>query len=193
MSYYSDPNYSADGTGDSGGGWFGGILGGLGSLFGGSPGSGLGIGLPGGGGSASPPSLSETLTGLVDASERAMKANLAAFQLQQIGASDAIERGWAILNDMVSRLAAYGAEGNKAGAERDRRIDPTRLRWDWIAYYIDPINGGPTPAQPLPVGVGAGGAVGSPQFGVQYTGGIKTEWLLIGAGVLAVLWFARKR
>lgn len=178
------------GFGSDSGGWFGGI-------FGNNPGGGLNIDLGGlgdiltGGGGGGVPDTSETLTQIVNGYEAALQANLAAWQQQQIGTSNAIERGWALMNQLVQRCTAYGAEGLKAVAERDRRVDPARLRWDWIAYYIDPINGGPTPAQPLPT-IPGGLNPGGTNPGYTTAGFGSNDWMLVGAALLG-LWYISKQ
>lgn len=157
---FGSPVYLEDGTtfgvdfsgsGGGGGGW-------------GEPwpdsgsGSGVTIGLtmpvklPSSGGSG--PDVKQVLTNLANSAEAQMKQTLGAWQQGQISADAAIERQWALLNGMVQQMMRYGSQGMLSAAERDRRIDPSRLRWDWIAYYIDPISvaatGQPAPLQPLP-------------------------------------------
>lgn len=164
------------------------------SLGGDTGGGGISISLPSGGGG---PSTSETLTSIVNAAESALKANIAQWQTQAISADAAISRAWAILNDCVSRLLAYGAEGQKAASERDRRIAPAMLRWDWIAYYIDPITGGQTAMQPLPTTIGGTG--GGSTLGGYSTAGIGStiagipDWALVGAVIVALLFLSKKK
>lgn len=197
MSYSSDFDFSTSGgptyTGGGGGGFWDDLF-----NFGGNPGSGISVSLPG----SSGPSVNQTLTALVNAAEAALQANLAAWRAQQTGTDAALSNGWRILNDVVARLTGMGAQGVKSAAERDRRIDPSQLRWDWIAYYLDPITGGPTNPQPLPApvaggGLGAGGSgvytggVGGVGGGVG-AGGIPTSYLLIAGAVILLIWMDRK-
>ena len=128
------------------------------------------------GGAGGGPSLSQTLTQIVDSYESRLKGNLASWQMNQISASAAIANGWQLMNAMVSACLAYGSAGQNAAAERDRRINPALLKWDWIRYYIDPITGGNTPLPPVP-----GGGV---NVNNSLTGG-NSQMLLIAA--LAVL------
>lgn len=153
------------------GGWASGLAGAL-----------TGVQIPIGGSSG--PSTSEVLTDVVNAYERQLVANLANYTERAISADTALERGWSLMNQMVARLAQFGAEGQKAAAERDRRIDPARLRWDWIAYYLDPIIGGPVASRPLPVGnglqagpIGGNAAIGSAAVPTS-------QWLIVGAAVV---------
>jgi hypothetical protein len=142
---------------------------------GGSSGSGVSFGitmpvrLPGTGGSG--PDVKRILTNLANTTEAQMQQTLGAWQQGQISADAAIDRQWALLNGMVQQMMRYGSQGMLSAAERDRRIDPSRLRWDWIAYYIDPISvastGQPAPLRPLPQmtapvygGIGASGNFG---------------------------------
>jgi len=111
----------------------------------------IGVGGGGGGGGAAP-NLNQTLTQIVDGYEYQLKANLAQFQSGAKSGSAAVETGWQLMNAMVSACLRYGAAGQKAAAERDRRIAPQMVRWDWIAYYIDPITGGNTALPPVPGG-----------------------------------------
>jgi hypothetical protein len=139
---------------DSGGGWgepwpdSGGSSGGSGVTIGFT----MPVKLPSTGGSG--PDVKQVLTNLANSTEAQMKQTLGAWQQGQIGADAAIERQWTLLNGMVQQMMRYGSQGMLSAAERDRRIDPSRLRWDWIAYYIDPISvaatGQPAPLQPLP-------------------------------------------
>lgn len=154
---------------------------------------GINIQIPGlGGGGSSVPDTSEQLTALVNAAERELQWNLGEWQAQGIGAQQAIERAWSILNTLIPRLYRYGPEGINAAAERDRRIDPSRLRWDWIAYYIDPINGGPVQPEPLPPGSsflptnpGTGGT--APLYPGQLAIQNSNDVLLWGAAIVLML------
>lgn len=104
------------------------------------------------------PDVRVTLTNLANATEQALQANLGAWQAGQIDSEQARENAWNLLNGMVQRMMQFGAQGYQSAAERDRRIDPARLRWDWIGYYIDPIYVAETGA-PAPAGAGAPGGV----------------------------------
>lgn len=207
--------YADSGTGAYQNDWSGGAYdaasgftiggGGGGASIGGTfPASGgINITLPtGGSGGGSGPDVNEILTALVNAAERALQANLGAWQANQVSADAAVERAWSILNDVVARMMAYGIQGRNSAAERDRRIEPARLRWDWIAYYIEPITG------PLSVpsgsgsgttgtgsGSGAGSGTGSPYPPITSAGlglaGIP-DWALVGA-VIVVLLFMQRR
>lgn len=147
----------------------------------------------GGGGGGGGLTLSQTLSQLADGTEAQLRANLGAWQVQTISASVAITQAWALLDGMVAAMRQYyGAQGLKSAAERDRRIDPSQLRWDWIAYYIDPITGGPSTPPPVPGGsVGAGGGIpgggGYPYPGANLAPGGPDWWLVGGVVVLAVL------
>ena len=135
------------------------------------------------------PDVRETLTQIADAAERALQQNLGAWQQRQVSAGDAIDRAWRILDDAVARMMQFGAQGQLSAAERDRRIDPARLRWDWIAYYIDPIyldsTGAPAPA-------GAGSAPAVSQAGLGLSGG-DNSIIWIAAAVLVGLVLMRRR
>ncbi len=138
--------------------------GGFGSTGGGTntqPGGGIAINIGSGGGAPRPPSTNEKLTVIVDGYESQLRANLAQWTVGGLGASAALGLGWQIMDAMVTACRQYGAAGEKTAAERDRRINPAMLRWDWIAYYIDPITGGQTTLPPVPgggaTGVGTGG------------------------------------
>ena len=146
----------------SGGGGGGGGFGGGGGGF---PDIGITVGGGGGGGGYAPPSL-----------------NLASWQNQQISAETAVSDGWALMNAMVSACIAYGAAGTKSAAERDRRIDPAQVRWDWIAYYIDPITGGNTALPPVP-----GGGVNVNNGLIGGIGGNNQILLIVGLALLVYL------
>jgi len=175
-----DPFTSTGGGGGSGGGFLSDLLG------------GINISFPTGGGGTN---VNDRLTGIVNAAERALQYNLGAWQSNQLAAQDAIARAWDILNSCVQQLYAYGAAGQKSAAERDRRIDPTLLRWDWIAYYIDPINGGPTAPVDLPAGVNAPtGGNQPPYVPLSPVGGNTAMYLGIGAlALIAVIVLTGKR
>lgn len=145
------------------------------------------------------PSISETLTDIVNGAEAALQDNLNRFQAGVLSSGNAVNTAWAILNQMGSNLARYGAEGQKALAERDRRVDPARLRWDWISYYIEPLTGGAIGS------AGSGGApsisiTGNPGAGVGVAGvteaglglGSIPDWALVLAAVAGLLYLSKK-
>lgn len=128
-----------------------------------TPGGGVTIDIPiGGGGGQSAPSTNQQMTAIVNDYERRLQINLGEWSSGQRSAPSAVEVGWSLMNAMVAALRAYGAAGERSAAERDRRINPAQLKWDWIAYYIDPIIGGPSTPPPLPPAnlPGTGGAGG---------------------------------
>jgi hypothetical protein len=149
------------------------------------PGGGLNIdlGFDGGGvgGGGGTPSVNQTLTQIVDSFEAALKANLAAWQVQSKTAAVATNFGWQLMNQMVAAVRAYGAAGVKAAAERDRRINPAMLRWDWIAYYIEPITGPVTVTPDVP---------GGPVAGIPGTGGGGSTLLPTTIAGMNPLWIA---
>lgn len=172
--------------GGGGGGWFDG-------LFGGSPGSGINVNLggSGGGGGASGPDVKQVLTALANQHEQALQANLGAWQAGQLSAEEALSQGWGLMDSFTAKARQYGSQGELSAAERDRRINPAYLRWDWIAYYLDPITGGPTAPPPVPGGgttVGGGGTPGGPLIPVpSSTFTISAQTLIIGAAILYLL------
>lgn len=111
--------------------------------------------------------LKINLSELANSAESALRANLAAYQGGQMSAADASARGYGILNDAIGRMLQAGPPGRISAAERDRRIDPGLLRWDWIAYYLDPIPNSQASAGAAPAaiqsasGVFTGGVSGS--------------------------------
>jgi hypothetical protein len=143
-----------------------------------------GLGGGGGGGGGGAPSLNQTLTQIVNDYEYQLKANLALWENGAQTASNAVTEGWRLMNAMVTAVLAYGAAGQKAAAERDRRINPTMLRWDWIRFYIDPITGGNTALPPVPGGgINAGNTL-SAGFGGD------NVWLIVA--VLVVFYLANR-
>lgn len=154
-------------------------------------GGGIDVGFPdidlhlpdgGGSGGGGAPSVSQSLTAVVNSYEYQLKANLALWNSNGISAADAVAKAWNLMNSMVSACLPYGVEGSKAAAERDRRINPSMLRWDWIAYYIDPITGGNTALPPVP-----GGGVNT-NLGLSPAGG--GIWVIVG--LLALLYLSQE-
>lgn len=151
---------------------------------------GLPIGIGGGGGT---PSVNQTLTQLVNSFETALKANLSAWQIQSRSAADALATAWRLMDAMVIECRKFGAAGVKSASERDRRINPPMLRWDWIAYYIDPITGSNTALPPVPGGGTAPGqtpGTGGSPAPLQTIGGINP--LYIGAALLLLIFMMRR-
>lgn len=188
LSTPSTLSFGSTGAGGGGGGGFD-----LGGLFGGSPGSGINvnIGGGGGGGGAAVPDVKQVLTALANQHEQALQANLGAYQAQQKTAEDALSTGWALMDSFTARARTYGSQGELSAAERDRRVNPAYLRWDWIAYYVDPITGGATPPPPVPGGgttVGGGGGIPGGYVPVpSSTFQISASTLLIGAALVYLL------
>jgi len=146
--WFGPHDFTGAGGGGGGGGWE--SSGPDGFTF---PDVNIGIGTGGGGGGGgAAPNLNQTLTQIVDGYEYQLKANLAQWQAGSKSASAAVDTGWQLMNAMVAACLRYGAAGQKSAAERDRRISPQMIRWDWIAYYIDPITGGNTALPPVPGG-----------------------------------------
>lgn len=141
------------------------------------------------------PSLGDVkriLTDLANAAEQTLRDNLGRWQAGQIAAGDAIATGWRILDDFVRRALAYGPQGQISAAERDRRINPAMLRWDWIAYYIDPIAVAETGAPatpPAPVTVAGAGPIGAGPLGNPLAGNSMQQVLILGA-VALIAWLA---
>jgi len=161
-----------------------------------SPGGGINIdiGLGGGGGGVGggggTPSTNQTLVQIVDSFEAALKANLAAWQLQQKTSDVAIAAGWKLIDGMVAACRQYGAAGIKAAAERDRRVNPAMLRWDWIAYYIESITGALTTLPAVPGGPVAGGGTGGTSTLPAAVTGLNPLW--IGAGLVLLIFLLRR-
>lgn len=134
------------------------------------------------------PDVKEILTNIANNAEAALRANLDAYRQNQIAGDTAIARAWQLLDGMTGAMLQYGTQGRISAAERDRRIDPSLLRWDYIAYYIDPIaqetTGSPAPVQPLSVtpvstaGLGGFGGLGT-------SGGM--VWIVLGGLLLVIL------
>lgn len=108
---------------------------------GGSGGIDIRLPLPGGRGSGVGPNINRLLTALVNDAERELQGNLGAFQTGARDAKSAYEYATRVFDQLIQTLLSYGQPGEKAATERDRRINPAQLIWDWIAYYIDPIYG----------------------------------------------------
>lgn len=132
------------------------------------------------------PSVSEQLTDIVNAVEPQLQQNLEAFRAGQISASAARQRAMTLMDGMTGQLMSQGPAGQNAAAERDRRVDPSRLTWDWLAYYVDPIPGGGTA---LPGEPGTGGAGETARRVMAGLGG-NSGLLILGAiAIVAVLMF----
>lgn len=147
------------------------------------------------GASASGPSLKEQLTTLANSTEAQLKANLYAVSNGQLAREDGQQNAWNLLNGMVAQMLRGGTQGQLSAAERDRRIDPGYLRWDWIAWYIEPMmtSGETIPALPASVQTGAsGGLVNQAGYGSTYTRSDNQMLYIAGAALLAVLLLRRK-
>lgn len=140
----------------------------------------IGVGGGGGGGGTGAPSVAQNLTQIVNNFEYQLKANLGLFQSGAKSKDAALATGWQLMDAMVAACLPYGAAGQKSAAERDRRINPPSLRWDWIAYYIDPITGGNTVLPPVP-----GGGLNTTYGAGGQTNGV---WLLVGLVVILFFW-----
>lgn len=135
--------------------------------------------------------VKEQLTALANSAEAALQQNLGAWQAGQITADAAATRAWAVLNDMVRRMLAAGPQGQTSAAERDRRIDPSRLRWDWIAYYIDPIPGSAQVAAQAAATGTAASAAGLAGYGSGPLTDGSFPWTAILIGAVLLLVFVR--
>lgn len=175
-------DYNPYGTGPS---YDGGGGGGFGSGF-----PDISISLPSGGsGGPTGASGGPSLVDMTNAAETSLKVSLGQWQTGARSADDALAAAWAVLNGYVQAATArFGAEGQQAAAQRDRRISPAMLRWDWIAYYIDPITGGHTTLAPLPTGTPTG--PGSPATAGATFGGIAVLYLALAA--LIVIWAVKR-
>jgi hypothetical protein len=172
---------------DSGGGW--------GDSWPDSGSLRIGFNIPvGGSGGSSMPDVKEILSAIANQNEDALKSNLAAFQQNQIGASQAIDNAWGILNRMTTSMLQYGTQGLISAAERDRRVDSRYLRWDYIAYYIDPIsqkaNGKPAEIRLLP-SVSMPGIPGYSEAGFSMNS--NWGWLIAGGLLLFLVWKKAKK
>lgn len=157
-------------------------------------------GLPSFGGSGpQQPDVKEQTAQLANAYEAELQRNLAAYQQGRISADQALASAWSLMDQFVSACYRYGQQGALSAAERDRRIDPARLRWDWIGYYIDPISMAATgaPAQaPHPAPVGGAPVGGLPGTGVPVGAGFglgSQQALMLGALLLAIILLKAKR
>ena len=112
-------------------------------------------------------------------------------------ASDAIAFFDNGMDKMRVDMYAFGAQGVRSYAERDRRAENGQyLRWDWLAYYRDPIvqnSGLQAPEKPLTSSQIPGGQSYIP-IGTRSDApfGVKTEHLLL-AGLLLVALFSFRR
>lgn len=144
-----------------------------------------------GGGGGSAPDARPALTEIANAAEAALRQNLQVWQAGTVAADTAIARAWSTLDAMTGQMLRYGQQGYISAAERDRRVDPRYLRWDYIALYIDPIamgaTGAPAAVRPLSSGTLAPAAAG-------LGGGLSTnQTLLLAGAALAglILWKTR--
>jgi hypothetical protein len=171
-------------------------IGGGGGSWGPSGWPDINIALPigGSGGAPRPPDVKQALTRITDASAAALEANLRAYQAGQVDASSATARAWDLFNGWVQQVLIYGPQGRITAEERDRRLNSPRLRWDWIAYYIDPIPGsGAAPGATAPVTPAPGTTPGGPVYAGPGFGGMNSDWLLIGAVAVAAVLLLRRR
>lgn len=148
-------------------------------------------------GTVKPPTTSQSLTQIVDYWEAQFKANLGMYQQGMRTASDAIAFFDNGMDKMRVDMYAFGAQGVRSYAERDRRAENGQyLRWDWLAYYRDPIvqnSGLQAPEKPLTSSQIPGGQSYIP-IGTRSDApfGVKTEHLLL-AGLLLVALFSFRR
>lgn len=144
------------------------------------------------------PSAKEILTQIANSAESALQANLQAFNNGQISADEALKNAWDLLNRMSAAMMQYGDIGRKSAAERDRRIDPRFLRWDYIAYYIDPISqastGTPATVPNLPFQTGGSASGGFvPRTAGIGAFGIGNEMLILLVLLGLIFWKAMKK
>jgi hypothetical protein len=162
--------------------------------IGGWPDINIALPIGGAGGAPRPPDVKQALTRITDASAAALEANLRAYQAGQVDASSATARAWDLFNGWVQQVLRYGSQGRITAEERDRRLNSPRLRWDWIAYYIDPIPGaGAAPGAAAPVTPAPGTVPGGPVYAGPGFGGMNSDWLLIGAVAVAAVLLLRRR
>lgn len=145
------------------------------------------------GGSPGSPDVRRILTDIANSSEAALQANLQSYQTGQISADAAISTAWDILNKMTSAMLQYGEQGRISAAERDRRIDPRFLRWDYVAYYIDPISqlatGKPASVPALPAVSG-----NAPVYGAGIGAfGMRNETLILLLLLGLIVWKALRK
>jgi hypothetical protein len=164
------------------------------NIGGGWPDINIALPIGGAGGAPRPPDVKQALTRITDASAAALEANLRAYQAGQVDASSAAARAWDIFNRWLQQVLQYGSQGRITAEERDRRLNSPRLRWDWIAYYIDPIPGaGAAPGATAPVTQPPGTTPGGPVYAGPGFGGMNSDWLLIGAVAVAAVLLLRRR
>lgn len=145
------------------------------------------------------PDIKQQLTTLANQTEAALAQNRDDFAAGRVPASQAYSQGWGLFDGMISQMLRMGPQGQVSAEERDRRLNSPRLKWDWIAYYLDPLGGTPPPAPiSTPIGGGVPGSTLPPyQAGIPPTGlgGIDSKTLIIGALVLvgALMIMGRRR
>lgn len=136
------------------------------------------------------PDVRVILSQIANSAEAGLINNLNGWRQGTLDADVALHEAWDILNAMTSAMLRYGPQGQISAAERDRRVNPSLLRWDYIALYIDPISqgstGSPAAVQPLP-------GPGSPPILAGAGLGTRQNVLLIGAALVGlVMWKARR-
>lgn len=134
------------------------------------------------GGSAPGADPRRATTQIVDSAEAFFKQNLSEFQRGTKSAAQALRDFDSVWEQMRSALLNWGSVGQRALAERDRTYAAGQyLRWDWLAWYRDPIAGysGSRPGE----GVGLSGSVTEMVEQVK-RGGLAP---LVVIGVLALL------
>lgn len=154
--------------------------------------------LPGGSGGGVGPNINRLLTSIVNEAERALQTNLGSFQTGAKSAQVAYDYATQLFDQMIATLRSYGQTGEKAATERDRRINPAQLVWDWIAYYIDPIYGSSStpPGPSIPPRVNPQGP-GNPTFTTPGTPPLfqplqRDNTLLFALVALAVVFLLKK-
>jgi hypothetical protein len=135
-----------------------------------------------GGGGTRQPDPKVVTTQIVDQYETALKNNLAMYQAGQRSKADALKTFDTLFAQMQQQLSAYGDTGRRAIAERTPGNSLTR--WDWVAYYRDPIAGGTQ---------NGGGLLDTVTGPITSGTGISsTTLLLIAAAVVVVILLRRK-
>lgn len=140
--------------------------------------------------------VKSALSSLANQTEAALRANLNAYQSGALSASQAAANGWGMFNQMIAQMMSAGPTGQRSAAERDRRIsNGAGLRWDWIAYYLDPIPG----SQQTTGAATSPAATLSPATGLPnqvYSSGVQTgnqTMLYLAIGAVAVVFALKMR